>query len=110
MKRVITAAINKRAALEALADYERTIYQSPMYSVGVNLGRNIVEVYDRNNNLVLEVVPDVEPVEVTRYKFVKATPEQIAKGQGLYVREKYTASTQKQISKPSSEISVANTY
>ena len=105
MKRVVTAAINKRAALEALADYERTIYQAPMYSVGVDIGKNCVSIEGRDGEVVAIVYPDTQPIQVTGHKFRKATQEDIDQGKQLYVRESYTRNTQEQIPK---ELSVAS--
>lgn len=107
MKRVITAAINKKAALEALLQYENTIFQAPMYHGEINQKLNQVDIYDSNNNLVMEVRPDEAPTTVERYRFVEATEEDILSGKKLYVREKYTSNTTEQLGQPASHVSVS---
>lgn len=106
MKRIITAAVNKREALEKLAAYVETIYQKPMYAVKVDGQKNCVCVLDQFGDPVTLFYPGVEPVDVDAYKYRKATQAEIDAGEGLYVREKYTRHTFKQLSTPATVIDV----
>lgn len=109
MKRRIYAATHKREALEALKAYEETIFYDEIYKVEIDKKRNCVVVY-RKGNVELLVYPDEKPVSVEGTKFRRATPEEIALGEGLYVREKYTRQTTKQVGEPKSVITRNNLY
>ena len=106
----IMAATNKRKSLEKLAEYERTIYQLPRYSVDIDIDKNIVTICDRYGRLIDIIYPDTKPVSVNRYKFRKASQADIDNGEQLYVKERYSTVTQKQLAKPLSRVSVAGEY
>lgn len=96
MKKIVCTT-NKRQALEALADKLRLTWKSPTYTVVVDINRNCVNIKDSTDTTVAIVYTGDIPVQKSGYKYRKATEDEIAKGEGLYVKESYQRNTRKQI-------------
>lgn len=115
MKKVIRpveAATNKKSSLDKAAELLRKqkYTNENMHKVIPNYQENRVQILDKSGKVVEEYMLATRESEVTRRNFRKATPEEIAKGENLYVAVPYTAHPQEQIPEIIRVNSIGNIY
>lgn len=105
MKRIV-AVTNKRKSLEKFANHlKSTVYTPGVYNVIPNLEDNTVDVYEvtesgATKKIIARYTLDTTEDKEQRYKYRKATQNDINSGAPLFVKEPYTAYTNKQIPQP----------
>lgn len=113
MKRKILAARGFKRAAEKYADsLNDSIFEnSNMYYATVDTKRKLVVICDKHtDSVVTEIRLKTVPIDVTNSEYRLATPKEISKGIGLYVRDKHSSSTEKYIPEAEETTSIANRY
>lgn len=113
MKRIILSSRGFKTASNQYADsLNSSIFKdSDMYYADVDTAKKLVVIRDKHtNDAVAEIRLKTTPVDVTYNKYRPATPEEISKGKGLYVRDKHVSNTSEYLPEADEVSSIANKY